>query len=479
MAAKLDSIGCLGNKRKASLVSIMVMATGFFTWYTCSNWVSALCYEFSFSHWWLSRSGAIIVATALLCPLLWRFGTSLKGRRVLDWVAATLYGSSMLVLAALRANDTALALVLIALLGFALAQTWMIARWSGRYSAVTTSVATKALLVAIILVALVKAITTFLPESATMTLMVLFPFLSTGMLVFHLDESDSEPSPRTWFTRRSLLSLSRIVIAMSVFFFIWSLLNMILKRSTGHYSFGEAATPTYTLASQLILIIFCLAVYVWVFVRRKRLDLTIVWKFAYVLMAIALSMLVILGMDQLLQAFTGAAVVIAKMFLWLALANAARHSSFKPFLVFCLGMLIYSVPDWLGRCMASFFSLASLDVTVVTAVLVLIVIMVAFFLPARSPDVQHLLADLNGQPATMGDQGDIIDKRCEELGGLHGLSKREIEVLRYLCKGRSRPYIAETLYLSENTVRTHSKSIYAKLNVHNRQELLDMASETR
>ncbi|WP_407641840.1 response regulator transcription factor [Arabiibacter massiliensis] len=58
-----------------------------------------------------------------------------------------------------------------------------------------------------------------------------------------------------------------------------------------------------------------------------------------------------------------------------------------------------------------------------------------------------------------------------------GLSKREVEILQYLCKGRSRPYIAETLYLSENTVRTHSKNIYVKLGVHNRQELLDLASE--
>ena len=51
--------------------------------------------------------------------------------------------------------------------------------------------------------------------------------------------------------------------------------------------------------------------------------------------------------------------------------------------------------------------------------------------------------------------------------------------MQYLCKGRSRPYIAETLYLSENTVRTHSRRIYAKLDIHNRQELLDLVSGDR
>jgi DNA-binding NarL/FixJ family response regulator len=50
-------------------------------------------------------------------------------------------------------------------------------------------------------------------------------------------------------------------------------------------------------------------------------------------------------------------------------------------------------------------------------------------------------------------------------------------VLRLLCVGRSRPYIAETLFLSENTVRSHVKHIYQKMQVHTRQELLDMVNE--
>ena len=43
-----------------------------------------------------------------------------------------------------------------------------------------------------------------------------------------------------------------------------------------------------------------------------------------------------------------------------------------------------------------------------------------------------------------------------------------------LCQGRTRAYIAETLYLSENTVRGHVKRIYTKLDVHSKQELIDL-----
>lgn len=35
-------------------------------------------------------------------------------------------------------------------------------------------------------------------------------------------------------------------------------------------------------------------------------------------------------------------------------------------------------------------------------------------------------------------------------------------------------HIAEILFVSENTVRTHSKRIYVKLDIHKRQELIDL-----
>lgn len=453
------------------------MAVGFFVWYTCSNWVSALSYGVSFSHWWLNRSGAVIVATTVLCIVLWRRPAPDAVSRVLDWVFSVLYAASMLILSVAGSDSTMLGIVISALFMFGLAQAWMVARWGSRYGGSSASDVTKALLLAIVLVAVVKAITAFLPEPATMMVMLSLPFFSAGMLVFHRVDSVRVGSADRWFAKRSLRSFARVLVAMTVFFFIWSILNMALKQGTGHYSFGEAATPSYTLVSQVILIAFCVAVYWWVFVRSGRLDITVVWRFAYVLMACALFMLTALGAAQFIQAFTGASIVIAKMFLWLGLANVALHSSYRPFMVFCPGMLLYSIPDWAGRGVASFFGLTSFEPVLMSALLVVSVVMVAFFLPSRSPDVQMLLADLNGTNQPNDTEVDVIDGRCAAIGLEKGLSRREVEIMQYLCKGRSRPYIAETLYLSENTVRTHSRRIYTKLDIHNRQELLDLVSE--
>lgn len=54
------------------------------------------------------------------------------------------------------------------------------------------------------------------------------------------------------------------------------------------------------------------------------------------------------------------------------------------------------------------------------------------------------------------------------------LTERETEVLAYLARGRSNTYIAEELVLSPTTVRGHIRNIYAKLDVHKRQELIDL-----
>jgi LuxR family maltose regulon positive regulatory protein len=57
------------------------------------------------------------------------------------------------------------------------------------------------------------------------------------------------------------------------------------------------------------------------------------------------------------------------------------------------------------------------------------------------------------------------------------LSEREMEVLLLLARGMSNPEIAEHLYIAVSTVRSHCKSIYAKLNVHKRWDAVQRAQE--
>lgn len=67
-----------------------------------------------------------------------------------------------------------------------------------------------------------------------------------------------------------------------------------------------------------------------------------------------------------------------------------------------------------------------------------------------------------------------LDARCAVVAQEGGLTEREAEVLLYLARGRTKAYIADALFVSENTVRSHVRNIYSKLGVHTRQQLLDL-----
>ena len=56
------------------------------------------------------------------------------------------------------------------------------------------------------------------------------------------------------------------------------------------------------------------------------------------------------------------------------------------------------------------------------------------------------------------------------------LTPRELEVLELIAVGASGRVIARRLGISENTVRTHSQSILAKLDVHSRLEAATLAN---
>ena len=53
-----------------------------------------------------------------------------------------------------------------------------------------------------------------------------------------------------------------------------------------------------------------------------------------------------------------------------------------------------------------------------------------------------------------------------------GISLREYDIIRLLCKGYSNKQIGQELFISETTVKTHISNILAKLNLHRRMQIV-------
>jgi DNA-binding CsgD family transcriptional regulator len=58
-----------------------------------------------------------------------------------------------------------------------------------------------------------------------------------------------------------------------------------------------------------------------------------------------------------------------------------------------------------------------------------------------------------------------------------GLTPRELEILTLIAQGLSNREIAERLFLSENTVKTHSANLFSKLSAKRRTQAVQLAKE--
>ena len=102
--------------------------------------------------------------------------------------------------------------------------------------------------------------------------------------------------------------------------------------------------------------------------------------------------------------------------------------------------------------------------------------------PARA-----MLEEARNLLATCPDPG-VLSARLVEVArrltpahrrieGDSDLTERELEVLRYLAEGLSKREIGKELFLSFNTIHSHTKSIYQKLRVSSRQDAIARAQE--
>jgi len=74
---------------------------------------------------------------------------------------------------------------------------------------------------------------------------------------------------------------------------------------------------------------------------------------------------------------------------------------------------------------------------------------------------------------TAGQPFALDEKKREELS----ITRRELEVLELIAQGLSNREIAGKLYVSENTVKTHSSRVFDKLGARRRTQAVQLGKE--
>ena len=97
---------------------------------------------------------------------------------------------------------------------------------------------------------------------------------------------------------------------------------------------------------------------------------------------------------------------------------------------------------------------------------------------ATHVDLSAMSVALDTEDTTiLNDIAPVLERYCEAVAKEYGLSRREAEMLPYLTLGRSASFIADTLYISENTVRTHIRHILEKTGAPSKQAIIDFVYE--
>lgn len=173
----------------------------------------------------------------------------------------------------------------------------------------------------------------------------------------------------------------------------------------------------------------------------------------------------------------GVGAIVLHMLIWLHLAQATVTKSVSP--VFTFGVVLGAVMvshrlGWLVTMMltALFPDDGALVSKLAAGVLAVIALAAAFVLFVV---LRRVTASSDGRSSV-----DAAAARSQALARYFeraGLTQREREIAVLYCQGRSTPYISDELFISETTVKTHIRHLYAKLDVHNKQDLLSAADK--
>ena len=318
---------------------------------------------------------------------------------------------------------------------------------------------------------------------------------------------------------------------MATFLIGFAIFGLALGISRG-FPMGDPTSmgTSGRIVHQLGVVIIALFIIWWTCIAQKRLSFIFLWRIEIAL--VAGGMLLLSTLPDEAAPFAIAIVNIADTLMlaviWVTMQDISRHSSVNPLAIFGFAWAARVLARDLGRVAIIALGatgIASTAANVIIGIIVFALAMsMALLLSGELPQTRPLFdtngngheqarpelhlanqklpdqeadnaLDNDGSQTTprsasttstvpgAAERDDINDRATaqepieEWFKRSFGLSNREAEVAALIAQGRSKNYIAETLFVSQNTVRTHAKNAYAKLDVHSNQELIDLVRD--
>ncbi|WP_102375822.1 LuxR C-terminal-related transcriptional regulator [Raoultibacter massiliensis] len=188
-----------------------------------------------------------------------------------------------------------------------------------------------------------------------------------------------------------------------------------------------------------------------------------------------------LGMIGLFIAFVGSGLF--ELVVWAAFARRAYEFPQGAAMLFGIGQGVKLIGWAAGSLAVTAVGPMLSQSQSILFVVVLLVVAATVFLGERAfrseESIVRLANAVDSDENRSETAGVTVDDGVAKLAEEYRLTPREAEVCLLLAKGRSVPYIEQELSISHSTAVTHTRHIYEKTGVHDRQELIDLVEERR
>lgn len=354
-----------------------------------------------------------------------------------------------------------------------------------------------------------------LPPVAVFAIGIFLPALSLACFwqaMTELDEREAvipEPLHDNAYDAQAVSPLLRLLVGVAV-------LEFAVGIARGFPTGESIALPVgLQAAHQFGVLAVCLGLIILVLVLGRGITFTGLW-WAEVLTMVAGVMLIV-TLDEPLMMAGAVLITLANTLivgvLWYCAYDFSRHSSAPCYMVLGALWIAHLLPRELGRqLMLSFGDVLGSSLLLTAGLVCLLSLSMLFVLPGKRLLVRPLLAQypkMDYRERLQGAEGDVTDikdgmgpesmraegtagelsegvelreqedpeqslrARCQRLRERYDLTEREADMAFYLAQGRSKAYIGQKLFISENTVKSYTRGLYQKVGVHSKQELLD------
>ena len=415
-------------------------------------------------------------ACALLLALVRPMRTAVDRRAWISWAAAALCAASGMCACLLHTSSALRAAV-----GCAggVGSCILLARWFMAYCYDSVKISVVRVLFAFLGCALLRIgllAARHLNPGACAVLLALLPCASL-IILMHVElptHKKSWASGTAGGTLQPSREIPRFFAAGDARFLVFEIAVFGLAMGITRTNFSHwSLTGSVGIVSQLLQVCIPLVLYWWFVVRTHQGSQEPLVRSLIVGAAIGMLGLFAFGglIQYALSSLSLCASTLVLILMYIRMLDAVARSGTHPFVALGLvrGSLELAIVGGVG-----IFQIVShlLDIELLPLDLATFAVGAMLILLVNSYSLRSTWEFLD-EPRAQGSTD--LDARCMQLTEIYKLNEAEAAVMRYLCLGRSKKYIAAELSMSEDSVRYHAKQLYRKLDIHSREELMTVA----